>query len=766
MLNAQKRTVSGYVVDAKTGETIIGVNVIIGGTLRGAATDGNGYFVIPGLEAQTHTLRLTHIAYDKKEKQIDLTGGSRVLKELVLQPAVVETEGVSIVAEKAELADLSLESGHRTISAKAIRRIPASYNDVFRAIKFLPGVEAVDPFSPLYAVRGGDTGENLILLDGVPIYNPYHFVSSSGLFNVYALKNVELMLGGFGVEYGGRNSSVLYITTREGNNQALHGEVSPSTSRTQAVVDFPVGKNATAMLSGRFYYDLVSRFLMDAPSYFYDFNGTLTWKLGERNRLSLRYFASRDDMDFQSDTYFGYLSSTIDTDIFDDYDFGIKTVWKNQAVSAILKSVLSPNVYLQTQVYGSFFSSNNFSSYDWQYETEDGTKLKLFMETDIQSQIRDTGLKSTINIQSLDWNTIKAGIEVKKYTFKNDMLINRYSEGAVSRKPGLLAGFIEDKLTFGLLSVRPGVRISRFYPQRKWQAEYRLNGAVMLTDKMKLKAAWGQYLQPIISLNTQEYELSQYLDNYYPLMKAAPSRSVHSILGFEWQVDRNLMCTIDLYHKDITRTYTYDYNVSQMEAVKLTDKIRTGRGSAYGLELMIKGQVGQSSGWISYGYSRSTRSFPHIMGGKVHLFDFDRPHTFKAVINHSVNPALEFSGALRILSGVPKTLESGMTFYNYYSPVNNAVSIYPLYITPEKNNIRLPFTLRLDLGLKKRVRKGFGANLAKYIGADEAFLDVTFGNLLCLVRRNVWFYLNSEGELYGIGSNYFPEIGVGYSVQF
>ena len=766
MLPAQKRTVSGYVVDAQTGETVIGVNVVVEGTQRGTATDGNGYFVIPRLEAKSYTLRFMHIAYEKKVIHIDLSNSSQVFEEIPIESAVIETESVSIVAENAKLADLALESGHRAISAKAIRRIPASYNDVFKVIKYLPGVEAVDPFSPLYAVRGGETGGNLILLDGVPIYNPYHFVSSSGLFNVYALKNVELMVGGFGVEYGGRNSSVLYITTREGNNQKLHGEISPSTTRTQSVVDFPIGKNATVMLSGRVYYDLITRFLMNAPSYFYDFNGTLTLKLGEKNRLSLRYFASRDDMDFQSETYLNYLGTTFDTDVFDDYDFRYKTIWCNQAVSAILKTILTPNIFIQTQAYGSFFSSQNFSLYEFDYETEDGIRLKLFMETDIRSRIQDVGVKSVVNVNALRWNVLKAGVEWKQYRFENDMLINQFSEGAVVRKPGLLSGFVEDKITLGLLSIRPGLRISRFYPQTDFQTEFRINGAYFLTDKIKLKAAWGQYLQPIISLNTQEYELSQYLDNYYPLMHAKPSRSIHTIFGFEWQLRQNLFCTLDFYHKDITRTYTYDYNVSQMEAVRLTDKIREGSGEAYGLEFLLKGSLGKTSGWVSYGYSKSTRRFLHIMDGRSYLFDYDRPHTFKAVVNYQVNPALEFGGGLRVLSGVPKTLESGMTYYNYYSPSTNETSIYPLPITPEKNNIRMPYILRLDLGMKKRIRSGFGADLAKYLGAEDAYLNVTFGNLLFLLHRNVWFYINSEDSRYGVGSNYIPEFNVGYSVQF
>jgi len=181
---AGKHTVSGYVIDSSTGETIIGVNVVVQGTNRGAASDGNGFFVIPGLEPGAYTLDFMHIAFEKKSLLIKLVDKSIILHDVALKPTVIELQDVSIVAEKSELADLKIETGHRAITAEAIRRIPTSRNDVFRAIKYLPGIEGIDPLSPLYVVRGSDMGENLILLDGVPIYNPYHFVSASGLFRI------------------------------------------------------------------------------------------------------------------------------------------------------------------------------------------------------------------------------------------------------------------------------------------------------------------------------------------------------------------------------------------------------------------------------------------------------------------------------------------------------------------------------------------------------------------------------------------------------
>jgi len=766
LLSAGKLTISGYVINSATGETVIGVNIVVRGTNRGAASDGNGFFVIPGLNPGRYQLDFMHIAFEKKSLWVSLTNKSLFLAEIAIQPKVIELQDVSIVAERAELADLKLETGHRAITAEAIRRIPSSRNDVFRALKFLPGIEAIDPISPLYVVRGSDTGENLILLDDVPIYNPYHFSSASGLFNVYAIKNVELMVGGFGVEYGGRNGSVLYITTREGNNRRLHGEISPGTTATNAVVDFPVGKNATMMLSARYYYDLFTRFLFDAPSYFYDFNGTVTWKIGSRHRLALRYFHSRDFVDFKSETYFNYLATTFETDIFDNYRFNYQTRWTNRAASAVLKTILTPKIFWQSRISYSAFDARNLSLIDYRYQKQADQDIKLFMETDIRGRIHDVGFKSKLEVNLRTWNELKLGVEYDNYYFENDVLLNGYSGGKLRHRPDLIAGFLEDKINVGSLALRPGVRVSRFGQRHQWDRELRINAALQLRPGIRLKAAHGQYLQYIVSINTQEYELSQFLDTYYPLGKLAPAMSQQSIFGIETTLAQGIRCSIDFYYKNITRCYAYDYNASQMEAGSFVEKLRQGSGKSYGLEILIKGYWGKSSGWISYGWSRSTRRFPHIMNNKSFLFDYDRPHSFKAVINHQLTPAVEFSGALRILSGMPRTLESGYASYFYYDPVSNALAEWYQVLTPVKNNIRMPYYLRLDFGIKKRLRKGFGAEFARYLGARRAFINVTFGNLLFALQRNVWFYIRTNDRLYGVGTNYIPEFSMGYSIQF
>lgn len=456
------------------------------------------------------------------------------------------------------------------------------------------------------------------------------------------------------------------------------------------------------MFSGRWYYYLFSRFLLDAPSYYYDMNATLTWKLGSRHRVALRYFHSLDDVDFNSRTYFNYLGTTFDTDIFDDYDFKFRTTWRNQAASLLVKTVLSPALYWQTQLSYSAFTANNLSLIDYEYTTDEDRKIQLYMETDIRGRIRDLGLKSVLNLNLSSWNQLKMGCEWNSYHFENDVLLNGYSEGRVLHQPNLLAGFIEDKVTMGLLSARSGLRISRFSGRGIWNQEYRINAAYQLRHNLKLKASWGQYLQYIVSINTQEYELSQFLDTYYPLAQRPPSASTQSMVGIEADIISGMQLSLDLYYKDISRAYAYDYNASQVDAPTFFEKLRQGRGISCGAELLLKGQWGRTSGWASYGWSRSRRRFP-------------------------------------------------------YDPTSNQIGDWPQVVTPVKNNIRLPYYLRLDLGIKKRLRTGFGAMLANYLNADRAYLNVSIGNVLFALQRDVWFYIRDGEELYGVGTNYIPE---------
>ena len=767
-LSAQTYTVAGYIIDKNTKETIIGVNIVVRDHYKGAATDRNGFFSVSGLSAGKYIFEISHIGYQTRIIDIEIEQKSILLDDIVLLPEILKHKEIVVAGKRSEFADPDIEPAHQQITPVAIKSIPTIRGDIFKALKYLPGIEGIDPISPLYSVRGSDPGENLVLLDGVRIYNPYHYVTSSGLFNVYALKNVEMLTGGFGAEYGGVNSSILYLTTREGNSEKLHGEIEPSTSYFNTILDFPVSKNATMMISGRIFYDLVSRFLFYSPNYFYDMNISLNWKLNKTNRLQLRYFLSKDYIDYNFRRFSSYFATTFDTDVFDEYDVFLTTAWYNQAATAILKTIISPIIYLKNQVAVSFFSSKNLYQVDFEYLDEDtDEQIKLFYKTDIRNKIRDVSSKHIVNIIVNSTNTVNAGLEYNNYFFSNDIIINYFNEGKVTKKPYLLAGFIEDQIKLGHFSVRPGIRFSYYSYMDKIYHEPRLSTLINLASDFRIKAAWGNYYQYITSINSNEYELSQYLDNYYPLKVQKPSSSTHYIVGAEKSISDNAQLSIDLYYKHMSRLYAFDYHVSELEAYHFSDKIKPGSGKSYGIDLIWKGRWQNFSGWISYGISKSSRNFPYIMEGKQFLFDYDRTHCFKAVVNHQIHPSLSYSGTLRVLSGVPKTLGSSTKSYYYYDPFENKYSTFLAYTTEDKNNIRLPLFIKLDFGLKKKIRKGFAAELAEFLGAEESYLNISIGNILFLFHRNVWFYIETGNKkLYAVGTNYFPEFSIGYTIKF
>ena len=174
---AQKNTISGIVYDAQTGETLIGASVMVQGSTRtGAATDINGFFSIPGIEEANGNVIVSYVGYSVEELKFDFNKEKDSFIEVKLKPLLFEIDQVNIIELSNDLGiDREIETSQHRLSPKTIRSIPTARNDVFRAIKFLPGVDATEPLSPLISVRGSDPAENLIMLDGVTIYNPYHF---------------------------------------------------------------------------------------------------------------------------------------------------------------------------------------------------------------------------------------------------------------------------------------------------------------------------------------------------------------------------------------------------------------------------------------------------------------------------------------------------------------------------------------------------------------------------------------------------------------
>ncbi|MBN1416635.1 MAG: TonB-dependent receptor [Bacteroidales bacterium] len=773
MLYAQSYTISGYITDKETHETLIGATIQIKDENKATRTDGNGFFSITGIKNGEYTLSISHIGYRPEEIKLNVENKGVVLKEIVLVPVPLPIEEVSIMAIRSdETGDRTIETSLIELTPKMIHSIPTAGKDVFSAVKYLPGIDRTEPFSPLYTVRGGDPGENAVMLDGVMIYNPYHSSITSGIFNTLTIKNVDLLVGGFGAEYGGRNSSVMYITTIDGNPEELHGEIEPSTFYSKLFLEFPAGKNASMMIAGRYLYDIATNFIFQDQNYFYDYNLSYTNRINERNRLTLKYFESKDYTGFNLKTFYRYFGNTFNTDIYENFELQQQNDWRNRAATLIHKLILSPRIFLRTQAYYSSHRSKNFSGLDFRLdvpqEQDDTLRLQWRSDNKLGSEITDMGFKSAVSIKILNINELRAGIEYNAYIFRNHITINDIDNGSFTRYPSIWAAFIEDRITTGIFSLRPGIRFT-YYNQLKWLCEPRINVTLQLPGHIRFKLAYGQYLQYIISMNSNEIEMSQIVDYYYPLWDKEPSKSVHYIAGIEKRVSPSLNVSIDGYYKEMPRVYAFDMN----NYFGFSERIQQGKGNAYGVELLVNGHIGKVSGWLSYSYARATRQFPgsQINQGRAYDFDYTRPHTFKTVLTYQMTSNFALNISLVYLSGTKRSVENTQQSYYYYDPVNNETAFFPMYTTNEKNSARMPPLINLDLGIKKQLLSGFGKQLSDFFRADESYTSITIRNILFLYR-NVEFFIPGTGipgyedKYIPLGSNYIPSVGLSYTIKF
>jgi len=774
-LYAQNYAVSGYIIDSQTKETLIGANVYLPDKGIGVISDRYGYFQLAGLQAGKHRLMFSYVGYDSREMEIEIKDKGVTLPEIELTPGLVRIDEAMIIAAGPDkAADKQIETSMIELTPKMIQSIPTARNDVFSAIKFLPGIDRTEPFSPLFTVRGGEPGENAVMLDGVMIYNPYHSSISSGIFNTQTIKSVDMLVGGFGAEYGGRNSSVMYISTKDGNSSELHGEIEPSTFHSKAFMEFPVGNKGSAVVAGRYFFDIFSYFVMQTTSYFYDYNISYTYRLNRNNRFTLKYFQSHDRNVIDMHTFYKFIDNTLGWNMYEDFDFIMTDKWTNRAATLVHKWIVNPRIFVRSQLYYSSHSSKNNSSFNYQLpEVLDGdstyTNIQLKTNSGFNNRIADISAKTRINFTLARFNTLTAGAEYNDYSFRNSAVINETDQGNLIRHPRQWSLFAENKLEAGPVIIRPGIRYV-LYDNTDWMYEPRVNAVIGLPGAFKFRTAWGIYHQYVISMNTNEVEMNQAVDYYFPLTGYKPSRSVHYIAGLDKQINPATVLSLDVYYKDVQRVYTFDINQTDVKVLTLSEKLQQGSGNAYGAELLLRGAIKNLSGWCSYGLSWANRTYPFINDGKVYPYDYNRRHTLKLLLNYALTKTLEYNTSFTYLSGAYRSIEQIRQDYYYYDPVSGEISMFPIWISNEKNNAKMPAMINLDMSIKKRLRSGFGRQFSELINAKESYLVVTIRNLT-FFRRNVEYFFpfpseNNEARYLPIGTNYLPSVGFSYSIKF
>lgn len=753
------KSISGYIADKLSGETIIGANLMLENTPYGTSTDRNGFFVITNIPNGKYTLWISHIAYSEKRLSVEIKSENIYLKTIYLQQTALKGQAVTITAKRGNLISKDTDISSFEVDPIILKEVPQFGKDIFKLVKYSPGITVSDIMSPQYYVRGSDPGENLVQLDGMTIYNPQHMLSLEAIFNPYSIKNIEMLVGGFGAEYGGRNASILYLTTREGHKDKTKGEFRPSISGFQGAIEFPVFSNGTAMISGRGLSDIVSLVAMGINNGILDFNSTYQTKLGN-TKLRFSGFYARDFIDYDFSRFGLYIS---DPDLI-DYSNGFFTSTSNKAIGLQSRSILAPNLVAEGHVYYSGFAVTNKNFFHFSLrDAVNNVNIILDYETRIRNSVSDWTIKGYLSWFTILNQTIKFGVEQNFISFYNQI-------GSQDKKSNrasiyLQSLFLQDKIEAGPLLIKLGIRHSGLSSENNWKWEPRTSFALKF-GQTTLKGAWGKYYQYITAMNTQDVEISQYLDYYYPLIDKEPLTSIHNIVGIEGKIFNDFDYSVTGYFKDLTTIYRFDYSSEAESAYAYNATLEKGNGTAKGIEFLLRGSWKFLSGWVNYSWSESKRSFPSLQNGKMFFADGDQTHSISTMIMAKLTDVITASTTFKYSSGYPRTWETGIISHYSYDPVKNSFGIYPKQITPAKNNVRYPSLITWDIGWKKKLRSGFGYQLAEFIGTENVWFTMAVKNLLFL-RRNPYMYVYiPDYGYYGVGISYFPIVNVGYSIEF
>lgn len=686
---AQSYSIHGYVEDAANGERIPRVNLYLVDQRAGMSTNDFGYFNlnVPGGDTK---VSVTHVAYFPEV--LDLSVRSDTMLVLQLRPRITPLDSLIVTPTFADLEERIQMSRHY-LSATEINAMPAALGeaDVIKALQFLPGVQpGKEGFSGIH-VRGGRRGQNLILLDGLPLYNPVHALGLFSTFNPSTLKHVEMLKGGFPARYGGRLSSIIRLTMKEGNLKRFGGEGKLGLLTSRVMLEGPIVRERASWIvsARRTFLDQATRWVQTREEYigfyFYDLNFKANYILSQKDRIYVSGYLGRDVFIYRTRPPKGI-------------SFGNKTKqsldWGNRLVSFRWNRLMSDRMFINlTAGIVGYDIANRFTSYEPGPDSSD--TYKSFWQSSILDYIvrLDAEYKPGAN------HYFRFGAETTSHLFipsSTSYLEDDKSRSHPSSRFNTkeFALYAEDEFFLPWdVEVNLGLRFSIGQSEgRKSQAvEPRVSLNVPLTMRMDAKASYAFMQQYHHFLTATGSSFSR--ETWIPFMPGLdPQKSSQIALGIAYHFpNQSTKVSLEGYYKELQdqieyRAGTFPY---QATAVGWPSVVEHGQGKAYGMEVMLRRQQRRLSGWVSYTWSRSTRRYPGRNDGKSYPDRFERIHDLSLMAQYQVTEFTLVSASWVFSSGHPIWLPAG----RYYDYTNG----YELFEYGSVNHTRVPSTHRLDI---------------------------------------------------------------------
>ncbi len=780
LFGQQKYTISGYVEDATSGEKLLSAAVVETEKRLGITTNTYGFFSLT-LPAGQVSVQTSFVGYDNQIQSFLLRGDT--LLTIRLSP-IASLQTVEVSATRNNRVENQVQMSQISLPIAQIKKLPSllGETDILKVLQLLPGIKfGTEGSSGLY-VRGGSNDQNLILLDGVPVYNAAHFGGIFSVFNADAIKNVQITTGGFPARYGGRLSSVVEIDMKEGNMKQFHTEASVGVVSSKIFFEGPIIKDKMSFMvsARRTYADLLirpsrSREVREAESssnakleefalYFYDLNAKLNYKINDKHRL---FFSVYNGLDKNGETIsrqsstsptlkntsgdfyqWGNLTAAfrwnwlansklfVNTAITrSTYDFGIRGVYEGQTTLAPSFKTISPNLSISNFKY-------NSDVRDWAIKFDASYVLNPTHQFRFGASATYHNFSPGLfrSITSTPKTQGSALMDNKDTTFGNKTIR--------SVEP---SAYVEDEIRLGRLTANVGVHAGFFFVDNITypSVQPRVSLLYKVSNGSALKASFVTMRQ-FVNLLTNDglgFPTDLWVSS---TRRLKPQEAWQAALGYAVSIGEKYDITVETYYKDMKNVLSYKEGASYLDQVDLEpweEKVTQGLGKAYGLEVFFRKKTGKTTGWISYTWSKNDRQFDDVNGGKWFPFRYDRRHELSLVAVHELTKRLSFSWNWNFATSNPISIPIGLFQFPLIDISQNQIKdIGRVIIYGERNSFRPSLYHRLDFNFDYVIKRKMGEHKIS-VGAFNAY------------NRENPFYYDLKTDERGVASGFLDRFG-------
>src|SRR5688572_1149458 len=769
LAQSQKYTISGFVRDKETGENLIGVSVYNPKTGDGTATNAYGFYSIT-LPQDSVNLVVSYVGYDRLAFSTYLSSNQEQNFSLT---ASTNLKTVEIVGTREEEIRESTRMSTISVPIAQIKTLPALFGevDVLKTLQLLPGVQSGGEGSTGLYVRGGSPDQNLILLDGTPVYNASHLFGFFSVFNADALNNVELIKGGFPARYGGRLSSVIDINVKEGDANKFGGEGSIGLVASRLTIEGPIIKDKTSFIvSGRrTYIDALASPLIRVTTdgderagyYFYDLNAKINHKINEKNRIYLSTYSGSDKAHAES----RYRNGPPSSEDYTEDNFRLR--WGNITTALRWNSILTKKLFSNVTATFSQYKFLIQADSKETYRISDSTQTQFYY-SEYRSGIRDFALKVDFDFIPNPSHLIKFGGQIIHHRFTPGVLSyvsTEIADTTVGAKVTNAREFFmyaeDDFLISPQLKVNAGIHFSGFNVEGKLYTSLqpRISARYLVTSDLSLKASYARMAQYIHLLSNVGIGLPT--DLWVPTTpQVGPENSYLGSFGAAYNLKKTYEFSIEGYYKEMTGLIEYKEGADYLNVEDdWQTKVEIGEGNSYGAEFFVHKKTGRISGWIGYTLSWTNRKFENLNEGRSFPYRYDRRHDVKIAALYQWKPNREFSMTWVFGSGAAVTLPHSKyerTFENQdLSSEGSSFGTHQYY--GDRNSYRMRAYHRLDLNYTTTKKTKWGER-SWSIGVYNVYS-----------RKNPFFIdlENRKGEQKFVQYSLFPIIpSVAYRFKF